>query len=86
MDAKVLAKGQENLVRKYDDKSKSFGTGESAGVQLYSVAASAMAAAQVAQDRAAPPELKLHAARTEQAAGAQLANENILRGFGSYGG
>ena len=82
----MLARGQAGLVGKYDDKSKSFGTGEAAGVQLYSIAAGAIAASQVAREPAAPPELKLHADATAKAAAKELANDNVMRGFGSYGG
>jgi len=86
VDKEVLAKGQAGLVGKYDDKTKSFGVSDSAGVQLYSVAASVMAAAQIAQSPSAAPEAKKHAEETRQAGGAALSNENVLRGFGSYGG
>jgi hypothetical protein len=86
VDKGVLAKGQANLVGKYDEKTKSFGVSDAAGVQLYSVAAGEMAAAQVAEDRSSSPELKRHAEETDKAARKQLANESVLRGFGSYGG
>lgn len=84
VDKDVLARGQEGLLDKYDSKTQSFGTGGAAGVQLYSVAASVMAAAQVAQD--ASPEVKEHAKLASKAGAAALSNENVLRGFGSYGG
>src|SRR5256714_2783883 len=48
VDKDILAKGQAGLVDKYDDKTKTFGATDAAGVQLYSVAASLMAAEQVA--------------------------------------
>ncbi len=86
VDKDVLAKGQAGLVNKYDDKTKTFGVSDSAGVQLYSVAASVVAAAQVAQSPSAPPEAKKHAEEARLAGGAALSNENVLRGFGSYGG
>ena len=87
VDKDVLAKGQAGLVDKYDDKTKSFAVGDAAGVQLYSVAASVMAAAQVAQsDAPASPDLKRRAEEAEKAGSAQLSNENVLRGYGSYGG
>ena len=87
VDQKVLAKGQAGLVGKYDDKTKTFSTSDAAGVDLYSVAASAMAAAQLEQPgAAAPAELKEHAKRARNAAREQLANEKVLRGFGTYGG
>jgi hypothetical protein len=74
-------------VGKYDDKTKTFGVSDAAGVQLYSVAASVMAAAQVAQSGApASPELKRRAEEARKAGTAQLSNESVLRGFGSYGG
>ena len=87
VDKDVLAKGQAGLVDKYDDKTKSFAVGDAAGVQLYSVAASVMAAAQVAQsDAPASSDLKRRAEEAEKAGSAQLSNENVLRGYGSYGG
>lgn len=87
VDKDVLLKGQAGLVGKYDDKTKRFGVSDAAGVQLYSVAASVMAAAQVAQpDAPASPELKRRAEEARKAGTEQLSNENVLRGFGSYGG
>lgn len=86
VDDQVLARGQAALVGKYDDKTKSFGTGESAGVQLYSIAAGAIAASQVAREPAAPAELKLHADATAKAGAQELRNDTVLRGFGTYGG
>jgi hypothetical protein len=87
VDKDVLAKGQAGLVGKYDDKTKSFSTTDAAGVNLYSVAASMMAAEQVTRsDAPATPELKKRAEVAREAAAKQLANENVLRGFGSYGG
>jgi hypothetical protein len=85
VDKDVLARGQEGLLDKYDAKTESFGTGGAAGVQLYSVAASVMAAAQVANE-SAPPEVKEHAKLASKAGALALSNENVLRGFGSYGG
>ena len=83
----MLAKGQAGLVNKYDDKTKSFGVADAAGVELYSVAASMIAAEQVARsDAPASPELKRRAEEARKAATAQLSNENVLRGFGTYGG
>jgi hypothetical protein len=87
---KTLSKGQENLVGKYDEAKKEFSTSDAAGVSLYSVAASTMAAQQLA---AAPPAATPEGraaqkhARTASAAGAAaLSNENVMRGFGTYGG
>jgi len=87
VDKDVLAKGQAGLVDKYDGKTKTFGATDAAGVQLYSVAASMMAAEQVARsDSPASLELKKRAEEARKAAASQLANENVMRGFGSYGG
>lgn len=84
VDPGILARGQEGLLDKYEARTQSFGTGGAAGVPLYSVAASVVAAAQV--DAAAPAEVKKRAREASKAGAAQLANENVLRGFGSYGG
>src|SRR5438105_9941799 len=87
VDKDVLAKGQAGLVNKYDGKTKTFGATDAADVQLYSVTASMMAAEQVARsDAPASPELKKRAEEARKAAASQLANENVMRGFGSYGG
>ncbi len=87
VDKDVLAKGQAGLLNKYDAKTKTFGVSDAAGVQLYSVAASVTAAAQLAQpDAPASPELKMRAEEARKAGSVQLSNENVLRGFGSYGG
>jgi hypothetical protein len=90
VDEKKLARGDANLMGKYDDKTKSFDNRESAGVDLYSAAASVIAAARV---KAAPPtsaeggrEMQDKAQAVAQGAGAQLSNERLLRGFGTYGG
>jgi hypothetical protein len=88
----TLEKGLQNLVGKYDGKTGQFSTSDAAGVQLYSVAASGMAAAQM--ERSAPanpatPEEKQRldrAIEARKAASAELGNDRVLRGFGSYGG
>ncbi len=88
----TLEKGQQNLVEKYDDKTKVFSTSDAAGVALYSAAASGLAAAQM--ERAAPAEpatpveksRKARAIATREAASTALSNEQVMRGFGSYGG
>jgi hypothetical protein len=86
----TLRKGQENLVGKYDADKKSFATNDSAGVPLYSMAASGLAAAQM---EAAPPpadaagrDRQARAKVAREAAAAQLSNDRVLRGFGTYGG
>ena len=88
----TLQKGQENLVGKYDDKTKQFSTSDAAGVSLYSMAASGLAAAQLEKEASAQPSTpeakrrKEHAIETRKAAAEQLSNDRVLRGFGSYGG
>lgn len=88
----TLEKGLQNLVGKYDGKSGRFSTTDAAGVELYSVAASGIAAAQMEQSAPAKPatpeekQRKERAIETRKAASAQLANDRVLRGFGSYGG
>ena len=87
----TLEKGQKALIGKYDDKTKTFSTGGAAGVPLYSVAASGMAAVQMEREKAnakTPEERRErdHAIETRKAAAEQLANDRVLRGFGSYGG
>ncbi|MFN2548312.1 MAG: hypothetical protein ABR567_12835 [Myxococcales bacterium] len=87
----TLEKGQQNLIGKYDGKTRTFSTGDSAGVPLYSVAASGMAAIQMEKEKAnakTPEEIRerQHAIEAHRAASEQLANDRILRGFGSYGG
>jgi hypothetical protein len=85
----TLKKGQENLVGKYDAKTKSFSTADAAGVPLYSMAASGLAAAQMEQQAGAgagnAAERK-RAQETRMAAAEQLRNDRVLRGFGTYGG
>jgi hypothetical protein len=87
----TLEKGQHNLIDKYDGKTKSFSTGGAAGVSLYSVAVSGMAAIQLEKEKASPKteeerRERQHAIEAHHAASEQLANDRVLRGFGSYGG
>ena len=92
VSASTLEKGQQNLVGKYDGKTGQFSTADAAGVALYSVAASSIAAAQMEQSAPAKPatpeekQRKERAVEARKAASAQLANDRVLRGFGSYGG
>jgi hypothetical protein len=91
VDPKTLEKGQQNLIGKYDDKTKTFSTGDAAGVPLYSVAASGMAAMQLEREKQDPKtdeerRERQHAIDAHKAASEQLANDRILRGFGTYGG
>ena len=92
ISAETLAKGQQNLMGKYDDKTKQFSASDAAGVQLYSVAASGLAAVQMEQSASASPatpekdRMKARASEARKAASAQLANDRVLSGFGSYGG
>src|SRR5438128_3743595 len=89
VDAKKLARADANLMDKYDDETKSFDNRESAGVDLYSAAASVIAAARVRAAAPASPEgsrdMKHKAEAVAQGVGGQLANERLMRGFGTYG-
>ncbi len=88
----ALEKGLQNLVERYDAKRGQFSTGDAAGVTLYSVAVSGMAAAQVERESPARPATPREKQRRDQAVEArkaaerELANDRVLRGFGSYGG
>jgi len=89
VSADTLKRGQDNLVGKYDTKTKQFSTADAAGVPLYSMAASGMAAAQMeaaAPKGAAGDDQRRVAREASKAANAQLSNDRILRGFGTYGG
>ena len=75
---------------KYDEKTRSFDSRESAGVDLYSAAASVIAAARVQAAPSTSPEgardMKIKAGAVAQGVGGELSNEKLLRGFGTYGG
>jgi len=90
VDAKKLARADENLMNKYDRRSGSFDNRESAGVDLYAAAASVVAAARVQEakpgSQLAEPEMQRMAQAVSKGASPQLSNERLLRGFGSYGG
>ena len=90
VDAKKLARADENLMNKYDQRSGKFDNRESAGVDLYAAAASVVAAARVQEAKPgsvlAAPQLQLRAKEVAKGASPQLSNERLLRGFGSYGG
>ena len=90
VDARKLARADSNLMDKYDERTGSFDNRESAGVALYSAAASVVAAARVqAATPGSPPadaEMQRKAKAVNQGATPQLANERLLRGYGSYGG
>lgn len=89
VSAETLKKGQQNLVGKYDAKKKEFSTSDAAGVPLYSVAASGLAAAQMEADAprgAAGNAQRSQAREARQAATVALGNDRILRGYGTYGG
>jgi hypothetical protein len=72
----VLKRADDYMSRNYDEKSKSFRTGQSAGVELYSMAGAVQAAAHNGQ----------MSSEGAKAALARLSDENFIRGFGSYGG
>jgi hypothetical protein len=90
VDEKKLARADANLMGKYDEKTRSFDNRESAGVDLYSAAASVIAASRVQAAVPASPEgardLKLKADAVSKGVGDQLSNEGLMRGFGTYGG
>ena len=90
VDAKKLARADANLMGKYDERTGSFDNRESAGVDLYSAAASVVAAARVQEagqgSTAADREMQRKATAVTRGASPQLSNERLLRGFGTYGG
>jgi hypothetical protein len=90
VDAKKLARADANLMGKYDERTKSFDLSESAGVSLYSAAASAIASARVAEAKpgspAATPEMKRKAEAVAADMRDQMSNDRLLRGYGTYGG
>lgn len=76
VDGKVLERSDKYMLNNYDASTKQFRTGASAGVELYTMAGTAQAAARTGQ-------MSGDAAR---AAMSRLSDENFIRGFGSYGG
>jgi len=90
VDARKMARADANLMGKYDEQTGSFDSRESAGVDLYSAAASVVAAARVQTAMPGSPpadaEMLRKAKAVNQGATPQLANERLLRGYGSYGG
>ena len=90
VDAKKLARADANLMDKYDDETKSFDNRESAGVELYSAAASAIAAARVRHAKPgleeADGKMQRKAQAVAEGARTRLSDEQTLRGFGTYGG
>jgi hypothetical protein len=74
--AEVLKQADGHMMNSYDNKSKKFATSESAGVELYTMAGTAQAAARQGA-------LGGEAGR---AAMDRLHDDNFLRGFGTYGG
>jgi hypothetical protein len=90
VDAKKLALADSNLMNKYDEKTRKFDSRESAGVDLYSAAASVAAAARIPKGSPASNDadraMQSKAKAVSKGAGAQLSDDRLLRGFGSYGG
>src|SRR5437764_2445564 len=90
VDARKMARADAKLMGKYDEQTGSFDSRESAGVDLYSAAASVVAAARVQTAMPGSPpadaEMLRKAKAVNQGATPQLANERLLRGYGSYGG
>ena len=76
VDAAVEKRAEQHMLDNYDPGTKQFRTQTSAGVQLYTMAGAAEAAARTGQ-------MGGDAAR---AAMSRLGDENFIRGFGSYGG
>src|SRR5256885_1173972 len=76
VDAKKLARADENLMNKYDQRSGKFDNRESAGVDLYAAAASVVAAARVQEAKPgsdlAAPQLQLRAKEVAKRASPQL--------------
>src|SRR5467141_2621850 len=87
VDARKMARADANLMGKYDERTGSFDSRESAGVDLYSAAASVVAAARVrAATPGSPPAdagMQRKAEAVAKGAGSQLSNERVMRGFGS---
>ena len=90
VDGKKLARADANLMGKYDERTKSFDLSDSAGVPLYSAAASAIASARVQEAKPGSEEASREMQRKAKAvaarAGEQLSNDRLLRGYGTYGG
>src|SRR5256885_4593428 len=90
VDGKKLARADANLMGKYDERTKSFDLSDSAGVPLYSAAASAIASARVQEAKPgseeASGEMQRKAKAVAAGAGEQLSNDRLLRGYGTYGG
>jgi len=76
VDDGVLDRSNKYMLGNYDAQTKSFRTGASAGVQLYTMAG-------VEQAAARSGKMDAEGAR---AALSRLSDENFIRGFGSYGG
>ena len=90
VDAKKLARGDSNLMGKYDERTKSFDIRESAGVPLYAAAASAIASSRVQEAKPGSDEMSREMQQKAKKVAAevrdQLSNDAILRGYGTYGG
>src|SRR5256885_9354765 len=90
VDPRKLARADANLMGKYDERTKNFDIRESAGVPLYSAAASAIASARVQEAKPgseeASGEMQRKAKAVAAGAGEQLSNDRLLRGYGTYGG
>jgi hypothetical protein len=76
VSATVEKRAAEHMIENYDGAHKRFRTQSSAGVELYTMAGTAEAAARTGQMRG----------EAAQAAMARLSDENFIRGFGTYGG
>lgn len=74
--ATVEKRAEEHMLQNYDEKTHRFAASNSAGVELYTMAGTAEAAARTGK-------MGGEAAR---AAMARLSDESFIRGFGTYGG
>jgi hypothetical protein len=72
----VEKRAEQHMLDNYDAKAHRFRTQTSAGVELYSMAGTAEAAARTGQ----------MSGEAAKAAMARLSDENFIRGFGTYGG
>ena len=74
--AAVEQRAEHHMLENYDSKTHQFRTQSSAGVELYSMAGTAEAAARTGQ----------MSGEAAKAAMGRLSDENFIRGFGTYGG
>jgi hypothetical protein len=76
VDAAVEKRAEQHMLDNYDGQTRQFRTRSSAGVELYTMAGTAEAAARTGR----------MSGDAAKAALARLADEGFIRGFGTYGG